>query len=86
MDEEGLRKAEAMLKDAENYPLVGDVIDQLKIGRTAFYRYFPPDRIKELRRVKASDLLPNPKAASQLTRRQGAEETRRSMPVSSPRA
>ncbi len=50
MDEEGLRKAEAMLKDVENYPFVGDVIDQLKIGRTAFYRYFPPDRIKELRR------------------------------------
>ncbi len=50
MDEEGMRKAEAMLKDIENYPFVGDVIDQLKIGRTAFYRYFPPDRIKELRR------------------------------------
>ncbi len=50
MDEEGLRKAEAMLKDVENYPFVGDVIDQVKIGRTAFYRYFPPDRIKELRR------------------------------------
>ena len=27
----------------------GDVIDQLKIGRTAFYRYFPTDRIKQLR-------------------------------------
>ncbi len=51
MDEEGLRKAEAMLKDTENYPFVGDVIDQLKIGRTAFYRYFPPDRIRELRRA-----------------------------------
>jgi hypothetical protein len=41
--------AEAMLKDTENYPFIGDVIDQLNIGRTAFYRYFPPDRIKELR-------------------------------------
>ncbi len=51
MDSEGMRKAEAMLKDIENYPFVGDVIDQLNIGRTAFYRYFPPDRIKELRRV-----------------------------------
>ena len=29
--------------------IIGDVIDELKIGRTAFYRYFPPDRIKELR-------------------------------------
>ena len=38
-----------MLKDTENYPFIGDVIDQLKIGRTAFYRYFPPDRIKQLR-------------------------------------
>ena len=41
--------AEAMLKDTVNYPFVGDVIDQLRIGRTAFYRYFPPDRIRELR-------------------------------------
>jgi len=28
---------------------VGDVIDQLEIGRTAFYRYFPTDRIRQLR-------------------------------------
>jgi DNA invertase Pin-like site-specific DNA recombinase len=55
MDEEGLRKAEAMLKDTENYPFVGDVIDQLKIGRTAFYRYFPPDRIRELRRTHSEE-------------------------------
>ncbi len=40
---------EAMLKDTMNYPFVGDVIDHLRIGRTAFYRYFPPDRIRELR-------------------------------------
>ena len=51
MDEEGLRKAETMLKDTENYPSDGDVIDRLRIGRTAFYRYFPPDRIRELRRT-----------------------------------
>ena len=38
-----------LLKDTENYPFIGDVIDQLGIGRTAFYRYFPTDRIKELR-------------------------------------
>lgn len=49
MNEEDLRKAEVMLKDTENYPFVGDVIDQLKIGRTAFYRYFPPDHIRQLR-------------------------------------
>jgi len=28
---------------------IGDVIDNLKVGRTAFYRYFPPERIRELR-------------------------------------
>jgi hypothetical protein len=38
-----------MLKDTANYPFVGDVIDHLRIGRTAFYRYFAPDRIRELR-------------------------------------
>ena len=49
MDKEGIRVAEAMLRDTMNYPFVSDVIDHLKIGRTAFYRYFPPDRIRELR-------------------------------------
>jgi hypothetical protein len=43
------RIAEAMLKDTVNYPFVGDVIDHLKIGRTACYRYFPPDRIRKIR-------------------------------------
>ena len=49
MNEQTIKHAEAMLKDTENYPFIGDVIDQLKIGRTAFYRYFPTDRIKQLR-------------------------------------
>jgi len=49
LDKEKTRVAEAMLKDTVNYPFVGDVIDRLRIGRTAFYRYFPPDRIRELR-------------------------------------
>jgi DNA invertase Pin-like site-specific DNA recombinase len=49
LDKEKTRVAEAMLKDTVNYPFVGDVIDHLRIGRTAFYRYFPPDRIWELR-------------------------------------
>lgn len=49
MDKEKTRAAEAMLKDIVNYPFVGDVIDHLKIGRTAFYRYSPPDRIRKLR-------------------------------------
>lgn len=49
MDDRRIKNAEAMLKDTENYPFVGDVIDQLDIGRTAFYRYFPAERIRELR-------------------------------------
>lgn len=49
MDAQAIKQAEALLKDTENYPFIGDVIDQLGIGRTAFYRYFPTDRIKELR-------------------------------------
>ena len=58
MDERTLKHAEAMLKDAENYPFVGDVIDQLRIGRTAFYRYFPPDRIKQLRNEHTGGIRP----------------------------
>jgi hypothetical protein len=49
LDKERIRLAEAMLKDRVSYPFAGDVIDHLKIRRTAFYRYFPPDRIRELR-------------------------------------
>ena len=44
-----LNHVEAILKGTENYQFIGDVIDQLHIGRTAFYRYFPPERIKEFR-------------------------------------
>ena len=55
MDERTIRQAEAMLRDTGNYPFVGDVIDQLEIGRTAFYRYFPPDRIRQLRKGHADD-------------------------------
>ncbi len=47
MDERALRQAEAMLRDTGNHPFVSDVIDQLGIGRTAFYRYFPPERIRQ---------------------------------------
>ena len=43
------RTAEAMLKDTENYPFISDIIKQLGIGRTTFYRHFPKDRIKQLR-------------------------------------
>ena len=49
MDDGKVRLAEAMLRDKKNYPFVNDVIKQLEIGRTAFYRYFPPEKIRELR-------------------------------------
>ena len=49
MDEEKVRLAETTLWDPNNYPFFNDVIKQLEIGRTAFYRYFPPERIRELR-------------------------------------
>ena len=49
MDGERWKLAEAMLRDTRNYPFVGDVIDALGIARTAFYRHFPPGRIRELR-------------------------------------
>ena len=38
-----------MLWDTMNYPFVNDVIKELRIGRTAFYRYFPPEKIRKLR-------------------------------------
>ena len=58
MDERALKHAEAMLKATVNHPFVGDVIDQLEIGRTAFYRHFPPDRIKPLRNEHADGIHP----------------------------
>ena len=49
MDDERIRLAEALLRDTEDYPFASDVIKQLNIGKTAFYRYFPPERIRTLR-------------------------------------
>jgi len=49
--EEKTRNAESMIKDTENYTFVSDIIKQLEIGRTTFYRHFPPDRINELRKL-----------------------------------
>ena len=43
------RRAEAMLRDTKGYPFVSDVIRSLPVGRTAFYRHFPKERIRELR-------------------------------------
>ncbi len=58
MDEKTLKHAEALLKDTVNYPFVSDVIAQLEIGCTAFYRYFLPDRIKQLRKERAEGIQP----------------------------
>jgi DNA invertase Pin-like site-specific DNA recombinase len=47
--EDKIRTAQAMIKDAENYPIISDIIKSLKIGRTTFYRHFSPNCIKQLR-------------------------------------
>ena len=49
LTEEKLKTARAMIKDQENYPFISDIIKALGIGRTAFYRYFPPTDIENLR-------------------------------------
>jgi len=49
MTEDKIRTAESMIKDTENYPFISDIIKQLEIGRTTFYRHFPPERINELK-------------------------------------
>lgn len=50
MTEDKIRNAESMIKDTENYSFISDIITQLGIGRTTFYRHFPPERISELRK------------------------------------
>lgn len=52
MTEDKIRTAESMIKDTENYPFISDIIKQLEIGRTTFYRHFPPERINELRQYR----------------------------------
>jgi len=49
MTDEKLRTAKAMLKDTENYPFISDIIKTLRIGRTTFYRHFPPEKIQKIR-------------------------------------
>ena len=46
MTDDKMRVAQAMLKDTENYPFISDIIKTLDIGRTTFYRHFPPERIE----------------------------------------
>ena len=49
LDDDKVRLAESLLRDKQNYPFINDVIKELQIGRTAFYRYFPPEKIREFR-------------------------------------
>ena len=51
MTEEKARSARPMLKDIENYPFISDIIKTLGVGRTTFYRHFPPEIIEEIRNV-----------------------------------
>ncbi|MCP4338778.1 MAG: recombinase family protein [Desulfobulbaceae bacterium] len=52
MTDDKIRNAESMIKDTDNYPFITDIIKQLEIGRTTFYRHFPQKRISELRLLK----------------------------------
>lgn len=49
MTDEKIRTAKAMLKDTENYPFISDIIKTISIGRTTFYRHFPPEEIQKIR-------------------------------------
>ena len=49
MTDDKVRSAQSMLKDTENYPFISDIIKTLDIGRTTFYRHFPPEKIEQLR-------------------------------------
>ena len=49
MNKDKIRAVEAMLKDTSNYQFISDIITQLNIGRTTFYRHFPPEKIREFR-------------------------------------
>jgi hypothetical protein len=49
MTDDKVRSAQSMLKETENYPFISDIIKTLDIGRTTFYRHFPPEKIEQLR-------------------------------------
>ena len=51
MTEDKSRSAESMLKDIDNYPFISDIIKTLGVGRTTFYRHFPPEKIDEIRNI-----------------------------------
>lgn len=49
LSEAKINLAQTMLKDSENYPSISEIIKTLEIGRTTFYRYFPPEEILKFR-------------------------------------
>jgi len=49
MTEEKVKSAQSMIKDQENYPFITDIIKASGVGRTTFYRHFPPETISSLR-------------------------------------
>ena len=51
MPEDKLKAAQSMLKDKDSYPFISDIIKSLQVGRTTFYKFFPPDKIQELREI-----------------------------------
>ena len=51
MTEDKSRSAKSMLKDIDNYPFISDIIKTLGVGRTTFYRHFPPEKIDEIRNI-----------------------------------
>ncbi len=54
------RLVESLLADAENQISAGNAISQLKVGRTAFCRYFPLNRIWQFKNEQAhSHILRN---------------------------
>lgn len=52
MTNEKIRSVNAMIKDSENYPFISDIIKTLCVGRTTFYRHFPPEKIQNIRPQK----------------------------------
>lgn len=49
MSEDKLRTIRSMIKDDASYPFISDVIRSSGVGKTTFYKYFPPDEIRKLR-------------------------------------
>lgn len=49
MSADKLRTIRSMIKDDASYPFISDVIRSSGVGKTTFYKYFPPEEIRKLR-------------------------------------